>query len=473
MAGCSKLENTCINIGEGTFGIIYASNRENVVGKKYKTPGFSSSFLVEVSALTLLAKHGVVPQIVHIEVGLYNPIIFMETYTYNLDQYTIYKRVDLYQARSILYQILMGLYHTHRAGLIHRDIKPANILINPHDYMKVVICDWGSSQYQGYHTDDEEVQSLFYRSPESMVRNGNYTSKIDIWGVGCIFYVMLVGESPVKSHDELSGLMEIFRLLGTPADFQTYFPNFTEPIIPRYNHPEILTYMLTLDPITRPDVVQVLEHPFFDSIRCHKLEPLASSEVGASVPKLPFHQAIADRSRVRLLTRRATSVAHILYQNYLDASQNLPKLGEDIDYINMCVVMAARAVDFRFMNEKIHRDILVQLFPLFNNDFFRFDLLPVVPEISRPLRLPAMLAKARDVELRVKSKPRISSVRVFQDHKFKYLVYPITKEVTEEIDGILLTHQQCMSIGIILSPDWVHLATFDFRKDLLLFRAPV
>jgi len=41
----------------------------------------------------------------------------------------------------MLYQILLGLYYMHSAGICHRDLKPANILINEDCTIK--ICDFG------------------------------------------------------------------------------------------------------------------------------------------------------------------------------------------------------------------------------------------------------------------------------------------------------------------------------------------
>jgi len=49
----------------------------------------------------------------------------------------------------MLYQILLGLYYMHSAGICHRDLKPANILINEDCTIK--ICDFGLAR--GYSED--------------------------------------------------------------------------------------------------------------------------------------------------------------------------------------------------------------------------------------------------------------------------------------------------------------------------------
>lgn len=45
--------------------------------------------------------------------------------------------------KKVAFQLLCGLNHIHKSGLIHRDLKPNNVLIN--DNLDVKICDFGLS----------------------------------------------------------------------------------------------------------------------------------------------------------------------------------------------------------------------------------------------------------------------------------------------------------------------------------------
>jgi mitogen-activated protein kinase 1/3 len=118
---------------------------------------------------------------------------------------------------SILYSLLCSLNFMHTANVMHRDIKPANLLVDAD--CRVKICDFGLSRSQPEMEEprgrlsrketakkliDEQneriqkprdlsnhVVSRWYRSPEIILVEKNYTSSVDIWSSGCILSEMI------------------------------------------------------------------------------------------------------------------------------------------------------------------------------------------------------------------------------------------------------------------------------------------
>lgn len=88
--------------------------------------------------------------------------------------------------KNYMYQLLKSMDHIHRNGIFHRDIKPENILITD-DELK--LADFGSCR--GIYSKQpytEYISTRWYRAPECLLTDGFYNYKMDMWGVGCVFF---------------------------------------------------------------------------------------------------------------------------------------------------------------------------------------------------------------------------------------------------------------------------------------------
>lgn len=246
---------------------------------------------------------------------------------------------------TLLYNLLVGLKYLHSAGIYHRDLKPANCLVNQDCSVK--ICDFGLSRAcgedaqphlqalpntpRGEGSGEERpvpivpgtarmkrhltghVVTRWYRAPELILLQENYTEAIDVWSVGCIYAELLGMLEPTKTedrgplfpgsscfplspdhkhkqdyryhtrgkHDQLN---MIFNLLGTPPqadidqlerdDAKRYINCFSKrdgdglkAKFPEVADAEldILDSMLKFNPKHRISVPQALEHKLFIS----------------------------------------------------------------------------------------------------------------------------------------------------------------------------------------------------------------
>lgn len=114
---------------------------------------------------------------------------------------------------SVYNQILSGIRCMHEAGLIHRDIKPTNVLIL--DGL-VRICDFNLAVPLD-RTNTAGVGTRWYRAPE-MFECTNYTSAVDIWGLGCTMYEFIQGNPPFKGNTDLTVLSNILKTVPTTSE---------------------------------------------------------------------------------------------------------------------------------------------------------------------------------------------------------------------------------------------------------------
>ena len=179
-----------------------------------------------------------------------------------------------------IYQVLKALEYMHRNGIFHRDIKPENILLRKNI---VKLADLGSCK--GMYAKPpftEYISTRWYRSPECLLTDGCYNYKMDIWGLGCVFFEMLTLTPLFPGNDELDQVNKINQILGSPSDelFEKFVRNsehrdsfnfeFYKGVgIKKYlGHVsrqcvELIEKMLMYDPDLRWTAKQCINHPYF------------------------------------------------------------------------------------------------------------------------------------------------------------------------------------------------------------------
>ncbi|XP_078355899.1 uncharacterized protein LOC144640687 isoform X2 [Oculina patagonica] len=103
-------------------------------------------------------------------------------------------------ARFFAAEIICGLEFLYVKGIIHRDIKPENVLLSAEGHAK--ISDFGLATMNANGTRGI-VGTLPYMAPE-MLDNEPYDCSVDWWAFGIMLFVMLTGQLPFYSSDQLS-----------------------------------------------------------------------------------------------------------------------------------------------------------------------------------------------------------------------------------------------------------------------------
>jgi hypothetical protein len=101
-------------------------------------------------------------------------------------------------AVEVAAQVLEGLAHAHRKGIVHRDVKPANVLLEDGPAVSVRLLDFGLAQFDEADTltaVGDVPGTLAYISPERL-RGEDASPASDIWAVGVMLWEALAGTHP-------------------------------------------------------------------------------------------------------------------------------------------------------------------------------------------------------------------------------------------------------------------------------------
>ena len=73
---------------------------------------------------------------------------------------------------------------------MHRDLKPQNLLIDSKGVIKLADFGLARAFFLTVKTYTHEVVTLWYRAPEILLGQKQYSTPVDIWSIGCIFAEM-------------------------------------------------------------------------------------------------------------------------------------------------------------------------------------------------------------------------------------------------------------------------------------------
>lgn len=300
--GFGKLETyvKLDKLGEGTYATVFKGRSkltENLVALKEirleHEEGAPCTAIREVSLLRNLKHANIVTlhDLIHTERSLTLVFEYLDS---DLKQYLDHcgNLMSMHNVKIFMFQLLRGLAYCHRRKILHRDLKPQNLLINEKGELK--LADFGLARAKSVPTKtySNEVVTLWYRPPDVLLGSTEYSTPIDMWGVGCIHYEMATGRPLFPGSTVKEELHLIFRLLGTPTEdtwpgvmalteFRAYnFPRYLpQPLIshaPRLDTEGInlLTSLLLYESKSRVSAEAALRHPYFRSLgeRVHQLE---------------------------------------------------------------------------------------------------------------------------------------------------------------------------------------------------------
>lgn len=242
-------------LGEGSFGTVYAASRPNSDRKfalkllskmSLDSPVHVESFIREASISTKLKHQNIVETL---DFGIFDqsPYLVQELVP-SVEIFGVLsgmsKSQKLITVRDLMLEILAGLEFAHQNEVLHRDIKPSNLLFFQRGSgYSAKLADFGLSTRTGagQRADSKLVGTVAYMAPEVLLDPKHSSRACDVYAAGVCLYELLCGKRPYASA-KLSRL--VFMILNEPPT----------PIRDRiHDIPESLEKVITQSMSRRPE----------------------------------------------------------------------------------------------------------------------------------------------------------------------------------------------------------------------------
>lgn len=292
-------------VGDGAFSYVfkaYDTKEKSVIAikiidKSLMKPDQINSILKEIAILRQVDH----PNIIRLY-NYFNPasskfcFLFMEYVSGGeiFNQIINYTYFSENLTRHIFRQVAFAIKYLHNKGIVHRDIKPENLLFEPSPFVErspeeqikarrvsdddnkvdegkfsiengaggigtIKLADFGLSTL--LQTSQELAKTpcgtVGYTSPEQHMNVG-YDKKVDMWALGCVLYTMVVGFPPFYSNNQNPNDITEKVMKGNYQFLKPWFDEVSEGC------KNLISNLLTVDPVKRYSIEQVLQDPWFN-----------------------------------------------------------------------------------------------------------------------------------------------------------------------------------------------------------------
>ncbi|MHB8902315.1 MAG: serine/threonine protein kinase [Thermoguttaceae bacterium] len=154
---------------------------------------------------------------------------------YNLKDFLkMRRRIDPVEATRIMADVARGLNYAHEQGLAHRDMKITNVLISSRGQAKLADFgtaslneDWSAEMIADM--DLPNTRTIEYAALERATGVRGDHTRSDLFFLGCIFYQILTGKSPLQEpHDKMHRLSRT--RFEDIEPLQQAYPSLPQPV---------------------------------------------------------------------------------------------------------------------------------------------------------------------------------------------------------------------------------------------------
>lgn len=213
-----------------------------------------------------------------------------------------------YEIIDIIAQTASALEYLHEKKVTHRDLKPQNILVRSREPVEIAVTDFGVSK------TEESVMCTFagtyqYMAPEVVNNNPqtskhteHYTNRVDIWSLGMVAVVLLIGGLPAR----------VSKLSDRSYAINVY--NIRDKLLARCKNTEfaaLVREMLELSHYERPSAAECFERASGMVPAAQSAASNRSNEANRCMEKNPAEEVDSGRAAttVRVMKRAGSDIS--------------------------------------------------------------------------------------------------------------------------------------------------------------------
>lgn len=177
------------------------------------------------------------------------------------------KRLTELEVRCYLLQTLEGLKYLHSHRIIHRDLKLGNLFLT--ERMEAKIGDFGLAARLDFEGDKRRTVcgTPNYIAPEVLDSRQGHSYEADVWSLGVVLYILLVGKPPFEMPD----------LKSTYRRIRANDYTFPDKLYISAEAKTLIAQMLSADPSRRPRLEEIQTQDFLAQYeRMPKLMPVST-----------------------------------------------------------------------------------------------------------------------------------------------------------------------------------------------------
>ncbi|XP_043925039.1 serine/threonine-protein kinase 10 [Protopterus annectens] len=260
-------------LGDGAFGKVYkARNLETgalAAAKVIETKNEEEleDYIVEIEILATCNHKHIVKLLdaFYFECKLWIMIEFCAGGAVDAVMLDLDKGLTEPQIKVVCRQMFEALLYLHNMKIIHRDLKAGNILLTLDGDIKLADFGVSAKNTKTLQKRDSFIGTPYWMAPEVVMcetmKDIPYDYKADIWSAGITLIELAQIEPPHHDLNPMRVLLKIAKAdpptLAIPSKWSHEFKDF-------------LRVALDKNPETRPTALQLLEHPFVNSVSDNK-----------------------------------------------------------------------------------------------------------------------------------------------------------------------------------------------------------